>query len=117
MSLHFAARLDELEDAKPKLISLAGRSIGLVRSNGTVYAVRNVCPHKRAPVCQGTFRGTMLPSEPDTFVFGLEDRLLQCPWHGWEFDLSTGHTLCGDEHKKLTLYPVTIKENEIYVDL
>jgi nitrite reductase (NADH) small subunit len=114
---HLVAQLAELEDAKPRIVSVAGRSIGLIRSNGTVYAVRNVCPHKRAPICRGTLKGTMLPSDPSKFVFGLEDQVLQCPWHGWEFDLATGRTLCGGESKKLIRYPVTIKEEAIYVDL
>lgn len=117
MSLHFVATLDELEASTPRLFSVAGRSIGLIRADGAVYAVRNVCPHKRAPICRGTFRGTMLPSDPDSFIFGMEEQVLRCPWHGWEFDLTTGKTLCGDEQKKLTLYPITIKENEIFVDL
>jgi nitrite reductase (NADH) small subunit len=117
VSLHLVTKLDALEDAKPQLFSVAGREIGLIRSNGAVYAVRNICPHKRAPVCRGTLRGTMLPSNPNSFVFGLEDRVLQCPWHGWEFDLTTGRTLCGKDSKKLALYPVTIKEDAVYVDL
>lgn len=117
MPLHLVTELAGLENAKPQIFSVAGRSIGLIRSNGTVYAVRNVCPHKRAPVCRGTLKGTMLPSDPNTFVFGLENQVLQCPWHGWEFDLETGRTLCAGETKKLTLYPVTIKDDEVYVDL
>jgi nitrite reductase (NADH) small subunit len=117
VSLHLVAQLDQLEDAKPRVFTVAGRSIGLIKSDSNIYAVRNICPHKAAPVCRGTFRGTMLPSDPGDFVFGMEDRVLQCPWHGWEFDLSTGRTLCGHGNKKLTLYPVTVKEGGVYVDL
>jgi nitrite reductase/ring-hydroxylating ferredoxin subunit len=117
VSLHLVAQLDELEDATPKVFAVAGRSVGLIKSNGRIHAVRNVCPHKGAPVCRGTFRGTMLPSDPGTFVFGLDDRILQCPWHGWEFDLNTGQTLCGNGNKKLMLYPVTVKEGAIYIEL
>lgn len=117
MSLHFVAKLEDLEDAKPSVFDVEGRSIGLINSNGDVLAVRNVCPHKRAPVCRGQVRGTMLPSDPSTFVFGLEGQVLQCPWHGWEFDLKTGHTLCGNEDKKLTFYPVTVQDGSVYVDI
>ncbi len=116
MALHFVAELDTLEEARPAVFDIAGRSIGLIRVKDKVHAVRNICPHKRAPVCRGTMRGTMLPSEVDQFVFGMEDRVLQCPWHGWEFDLETGQTLCGGQ-SKLTLYPVTLKERSVYVEL
>ena len=117
MSLHLVEQFDQLEEATPMVVTVAGRSIGLIRSNSNIYAVRNICPHKAAPVCRGMFRGTMLPSDPGNFVFGMEDRVLQCPWHGWEFDLSTGRTLCGHGNKKLTLYPVTVREGAVYVEL
>jgi nitrite reductase (NADH) small subunit len=89
MALHYVADVDQLEDAKPVVFSIQGRPIGLIRVKDKIHAIRNVCPHKGAPVCKGTVRGTMLPSAPSTFVFGLEDQVLQCPWHGWEFDLET----------------------------
>jgi nitrite reductase (NADH) small subunit len=117
MALHFVTDLDQLDEAKPTMFAVLGRSIGLIKTNGKVYAVRNICPHKRAPVCRGTLRGTMLPSDPSTFVFGLEGQILQCPWHGWEFDLESGSTVCGHEGKKLTLYSVTLKERAVYIEL
>lgn len=116
-SPHLAARLDELEEAKPHIVDLAGRSIGIILSKGEIFAVRNVCPHKRAPICRGLVRGTMLPSDPGTFVFGMEDRVLQCPWHGWEFDLTTGNTVAGEEDKKLTFYPARVEDGAVYVEI
>lgn len=34
----------------------------------------------------------MMPSRPGTFVYGLEGRVLTCPWHHLEFDITTGAT-------------------------
>lgn len=116
MALHYVADLDQLEEAKPAVFSVQDRSIGLIRLGDKVRAVRNLCPHKRAPVCQGRLHGTMLPSAPSSFVFGMENQVLQCPWHGWEFDLETGASLCVGK-AKLTLYPVTLKERAVYVEL
>jgi nitrite reductase/ring-hydroxylating ferredoxin subunit len=116
MALQHVAELDELEEAKPRIVSVAGRDIGLIRANGTVYAVRNICPHKAAPLCRGLVRGTMLPSEPATFVFGMENQILQCPWHGWEFDLETGRPVHGGQ-SKLTLYPVIVRGQSVYLEL
>lgn len=116
MTLQFVTDLDRLEENKPLVFVVKGRSIGLIRTREKIYAVRNVCPHKRAPVCRGTMRGTMLPSDPDSFVFGMEDQVLQCPWHGWEFDLETGRTLCPGK-SRLTLYPVTVQDRSVFVDL
>jgi nitrite reductase (NADH) small subunit len=117
VALHFVTELDALKDAQPVIFEIQGRSIGIIRNKDTVYAVRNVCPHKRAPVCKGLVRGTMLPSEPSMFVFGLEGQVLQCPWHGWEFNLDTGETLCATPGKRVTKYPVSIQDNAIYVDI
>lgn len=116
MTLHFVANLDQLEEGKPSVLSVKGRTIGLIKMKDKVYAIRNVCPHKGAPVCRGTVGGTMLPSEPSTFIFGMENQVLKCPWHGWEFDLESGASLCGAKGK-LTLYPVTLKEGAVYLDL
>jgi nitrite reductase/ring-hydroxylating ferredoxin subunit len=116
MTLHYVVDLDQLDEAKAKIVSVAGRSIGIIKTNGRVYAVRNVCPHKRAPVCRGQLRGTLLPSDPATFVFGLENQVLQCPWHGWEFDLESGASLCKGA-AKLTFYPVTVRDKSIFLDL
>jgi nitrite reductase (NADH) small subunit len=116
MALHHVADLDELEEAKPRIVAVAGRSIGIIKSNGKVYAVRNVCPHKGAPVCRGQLTGTMLPSDPLQFIFGLENQVLQCPWHGWEFNLETGSRLCGGR-ATLTLYSVTLRDQAVFLEL
>jgi nitrite reductase/ring-hydroxylating ferredoxin subunit len=116
MALHHVAELDALEEAKPVIVTVSGRSIGLIRTNDKIYAIRNVCPHKGAPVCRGQVRGTLLPSDPGTFVFGLENQVLQCPWHGWEFNLQTGAPLCGGK-SELRFYPVTVQDTSVYLDL
>jgi nitrite reductase (NADH) small subunit len=115
MPLHHVADLAELEEAKAKIVSIRGRSIGIVKSQGKIYAIRNVCPHKGAPVCRGQIRGTFLASRPDEFVFGLDGQVLQCPWHGWEFNLETGAQMCGTEDKLIT-YPVTVQDQSVYLD-
>jgi nitrite reductase/ring-hydroxylating ferredoxin subunit len=116
MALQHVADFNQLEESKPLLVEIKGRSIGLIRAGEKVYAVRNLCPHKRAPICKGTMSGTMMPSDPDTFVFGMEQQVLRCPWHGWEFNLETGQTLCPSK-SRLTLYPVTREGDAVYLDL
>jgi nitrite reductase (NADH) small subunit len=117
VALHLVTNIEKLEEAKASVHVVEGRSIGLIKVNDRIHAIRNVCPHKRAPVCKGQLRGTMLPSDPDTFVFGMENQVLQCPWHGWEFDLTTGHALCDGLAKKLTFYPVTLRDGAVYVEI
>ena len=83
---------------------------------GRLYAVRNVCPHQGAPLCRGTVSGTMLPSAPQEYVYGMEDRILRCPWHGWEFHLDTGESLTNAKRRVRT-YPVTIDGDSVFIDV
>ena len=53
-------------------------------------------------------------SEPGEYRWGREGEILACPWHGWEFDLLTGEALV-DRRKRLRLYPVTVRDDTVYV--
>ena len=110
------AQASEIPPGGRKIVEVGGRSIGVFNVNGTFVAVLNVCPHELAPVCLGTVRGTTLASIPGEYRWGREGEILACPWHGWEFDLLTGRALV-DKRKRLRLYPVTVREDTVYVTL
>lgn len=93
------------------------RQIGVLRlADGGVYAVRNLCPHRRAPICSGTVGGTLLPSAPQSLRYGMANRVLRCPWHGYEFDVATGQGLFTTE-LRLKTYPARIEGDRIVVAL
>jgi 3-phenylpropionate/trans-cinnamate dioxygenase ferredoxin subunit len=53
-----------------KIIELGGRQIGITQlKDGQFRAVRNVCPHKGAPVCLGPISGTQLPSDVGQLIY------------------------------------------------
>jgi toluene monooxygenase system ferredoxin subunit len=54
-----------------------GSSLVVIRSQGRLYAYRDSCPHAFWPLSEGTLR----------------DEILECPGHGWEFDVATGECL------------------------
>jgi nitrite reductase/ring-hydroxylating ferredoxin subunit len=74
----------EAAPAGPQLEDEAGGSAVRVRLPDRVVTVAARCPHKGAPLVEGTVFGTFL----------------ECPWHGATFDLRTGRRLrgpvCGD---------------------
>jgi nitrite reductase (NADH) small subunit len=70
-----------------------GIRIGVFNIGGEFYAIKNVCPHQGAPLCEGSVHATHRPSPVFTFRPDLEGRVLRCPWHGWEFDIVTGKAL------------------------
>lgn len=45
--------------------------------DGDILALENTCPHAGGPLGDGT----------------LEGDVLECPWHGWKFNVRTGQCL------------------------
>ena len=97
-----------------RIVTVGGREIGLFNVDGRVYAVRNSCPHRAAPLCLGRLSGTTLPSQPYAYEYGRQGMVLRCPWHGWEFDLESGEPLV-DHGLKARTYRVEIIDDAIVV--
>ena len=100
-----------------RIHEVSGRSIGVVRTRRGVYAVRNQCPHMGAEICRGKVTGTLIPSAPGERVYGLDDELIRCPWHRFEFFLETGLAAFGVTTKRLITYPVSVEAGQVYVTL
>jgi len=100
------------------IMKVAGREIGVVRlASGEMRAVRNRCPHKGAPICRGIVGGTWPPSAPDELKFDRAGEVLVCPWHGWEYDLTTGEEMFQPRPSRLLTYPVTVRDGEVFVTI
>lgn len=97
-----------------KLVKVGRREIGVIRlADDRVFAVANRCPHRGAPICHGTVGGTLLPSDPDTLVYGMKDEVVRCPWHGYEFGLRTGECLFTRRPMRLRTYEVELRDGRI----
>jgi len=101
----------------PRILEVGGRSIGVYNVDGTFYAVQNVCPHALGPICRGTFGGTFLPSAPGEWRTGLENRVIRCPRHRFEFDITTGESVLGVVKQKLVTFPVSIEGDVVRVTM
>ena len=107
---------DEIVEGKFRIIRQGALNVGVTRlADGTLRAVRNVCPHKAAPVCRGTIGGTWPPSAPGELDYGREGEILVCPWHGFEYDLRTGEELYRKVPTRLRFYEVVERDGKIYV--
>jgi 3-phenylpropionate/trans-cinnamate dioxygenase ferredoxin subunit len=115
---HPVGSLDEFAPGSITIIELGSRSIGIINAAGKLYAVLNICPHALAPVCQGRLTGTALPSPPGKAVWGLENRILRCPWHGYEYDLEDqGRTVFTNFKARLRMFPVAVEDRQVYVEI
>jgi ferredoxin-NADP reductase/nitrite reductase/ring-hydroxylating ferredoxin subunit len=97
-------------------VAVDGVEVGLYRVGERIVAWRNVCPHGAAPVCRGTVDGTRLTSAVYEYEYGRDQEILQCPWHGWEFDLLTGEHLAEGSAAKLRRHPIAIVDGVVYDD-
>lgn len=97
----------EIAPGQRRIVQDGSSSIGVFNVAGTFYALKNVCPHMGAPLCQGSLHGTHRPSDPQTFDPALAGRIIRCPWHGWEFDLVSGKGLY-DRNSRVATYPVEV---------
>ena len=93
MARHVVGPADAIPPGGRRVVTVAGRSIGIFNVKGRFHALRNSCLHNQAPVCLGEVGATYLPSEPGQYRRGLDGRVLRCPWHGWEYDITTGRNL------------------------
>ncbi|MDQ0218069.1 Rieske (2Fe-2S) protein [Peribacillus cavernae] len=116
MGKHVVCKVSELPPGERKIVTLERRSIGIFNIENSYYALKNVCPHYKAPLCKGVVTGMTLPSKPKEFNWGREGEILRCPWHGWEFDIKTGKSIF-DPHKCFVKsYEVTVEEESESVE-
>ncbi len=74
---YFAALSSDLKPGKLQRFEILGEPILIGRGRkGEAYAVRDICPHRAAPLSAGK-----LTAEAD----GRES--VECPYHGWRFGL------------------------------
>ncbi len=77
--------LGELRDGVAEVRALAdGQKCVLVRRGERVTGFRDVCPHMGGPLGEGIV---------------CADGAIQCPWHGYRYDLDTGE-LCENPNAK-----------------
>ena len=107
---------NELPPGTRRIVSVGSRSIGVFNVGGRYHALRNVCPHQGAPLCEGPLTGTALPGPPGTFRYGQEGEILRCPWHGWEFDVTSGRSIFNPHAVRVRSYRVAVEAAECQSD-
>ncbi|HEV2697455.1 MAG TPA: Rieske (2Fe-2S) protein [Terriglobales bacterium] len=81
-----------------KEFEFGGKTICIANIDGAMCAMDNVCLHEGGPLGQGYVDGGKIV----------------CPWHGWEYDATTGQ-LFDDPKSKLAVYPVKVENEDVLV--
>jgi nitrite reductase/ring-hydroxylating ferredoxin subunit len=79
--------------------------------DGSLYALRDRCAHRGALLSCGGLRREI--TAPDVGEYLMTERLLvECPWHGFEFDVKTG-TCISDARYRAKSYRVEVDDGYI----
>lgn len=118
LSVHDIGAADDFKVGRPTRVEVAGRGVVVVNTGVAFYAVRDVCPHQGARLsngyCKGRVTVTAVGAQPEIRV---DDLVLQCAWHGWSFDLESGHALTHPERARVRTYPVQLDAGRVLLDL
>lgn len=115
--------LQEVPERAMRIVNAGKKSFGVVRQGESVYALRNRCPHQGGPLCSGRIGKRIVPGEANVGTMAIEERtVIMCPWHGWEFDVSTGESAWADEDRnqprqRVGMLPVIIEGGRVFVDV
>lgn len=120
MSRVFVERLDAFEPGAKRIVETDRGEVGVFNVDGELYAIGNTCAHQGGPLCEGTvlddvrgeFRGI---GQRVTESF-TDEKVIKCPWHGWEYSLETGD-LAGDDKVSLPTFEVVVDDGEVYVEV
>jgi len=113
MARHVVGSADEVPPGSRKLVTVAGREIGVFNVGGKYFALLNRCPHQGGALCKGLLVGMVTSSEPGRFDYSRSGELLKCPWHGWAYDIRTGQSWCDPDDTKVKAYEVTVEPGAV----
>lgn len=97
---HLVCRLDEIPQGGICTRTVGGESVILSRQGAIVSCFQNACAHLGQEIDGGT----------------VENGIITCPWHGFQYDLATGECLTAPE-VQLQSHGVKVVGNRVEVRL
>lgn len=95
------ATTSELPPGSSKLVEANGQPVALFNVDGDYFAIDDACPHADGPLNEGE----------------LDGNIVTCPWHGAQFDVTTGKVLCAPARSDVKSYPVTVDGDDVLVEV
>ena len=114
MCPRWASALGPLEDGRERNEGLR-RTVARYEAEGPAPVHRHLqrertvlCAAPRLPP-SGRPSGLVTACAPGWYAYRRDGDIVGCPWHGPEFDISTGRSLCTPEDWRLHTYPVSVE--------
>jgi 3-phenylpropionate/trans-cinnamate dioxygenase ferredoxin component len=96
-----ACALGDIPDTGAVGVTVGDTPVAVVRSEGNVYAIHDVCSHAEVQLSEGD----------------VEDGEVECWLHGSRFDLRTGKPTGLPATEPVPVYPVQIEGGDVLVDV
>jgi len=90
---------DELPEGRVKPVTCLHRTLCMTHHEGNFGALDNRCPHQAGPLGEGS----------------IENGLLRCPWHGWDYDPITGKAPGYDDG--VETFEVEVRDDGVWVGM
>jgi nitrite reductase (NADH) small subunit len=94
------ARVDEVPPGSVRVVRAGDEELALAHVDGEFYATQGHCLHLKGPLGEGR----------------IDDHVLTCPWHGWQYDICTGENEF-DRAIQLKTYEVRVEDGNVQVAL
>ncbi len=95
-----AAAVGEIPEGTIREVNVAGKAIAVASVSGKFHAIDNTCVHRGGPLGDGS----------------LEGKVVTCPWHAWQYDVTTGKVL-QNPGVGVSCYAVEVRGDEVFVDI
>ena len=93
------ATTDDLNDGEGTVVEANGYTIALFRVDDDFHAIGNECTHSGGPLGEGELNGTTVT----------------CPWHGAQFDVTSGEVLEPPADDSEPAYEVRVDDDKVLV--
>ena len=100
MNRHRVASVAEIPSGEGREYVVAGRIVAVFNVDGNFHAMDGICPHAGGPLAKGR----------------LAQNVVTCPWHGWQFDVTTGRH-CLNSQLQQPRFPVTVEGVDLWIEL
>ncbi len=94
------ANVSDIPAGSGKVVEVDGTSIAVFNCEGSFYAIENTCKHRGGPLGEGQLSG----------------KTVTCPWHGWQYDVTSGVCTMNPSIKSQT-FAVKVDGDDILVSV
>jgi nitrite reductase/ring-hydroxylating ferredoxin subunit len=94
------AKTDEVTPGNGITVEAGGKCLAVFNVDGAFHVTDNMCLHRGGPLGEGD----------------LDGETVTCPWHGWEYNVKTGHCQ-NNPSSNVKAYEAVVEQGEIKIEI